>query len=190
MNKKIVGIDASLTRTGICTMYTGAGLFGNQEHDFKTSIIASKLKGPERLIEIRDRVAEFCRDADLVLIEGYAFARAQGAHQIGELGGVLRVMLHENRLNWLEVAPSAVKKFATGKGNATKEQIAAWVQKRWGVMFNTNDETDAWVLAKIGEALINQQIEDSLVAPQKEVIAALRGEKPKKSRKRGSKKNG
>lgn len=186
---KIVGIDASLTGTGICVLQVGPGLFA-QPGDYETFLIASKLKGPARLIEIRDRVANFCKNASMVLIEDYAFARAQGAHQIGELGGVLRVMFVEQGLNWIEVAPAAVKKFATGKGNASKEQIAAWVQKRWGVMFDSNDETDAFVLAKIGEALIasqvnNEEVLKKLIAPQREVIAILRGEKRKKTKKGG-----
>lgn len=88
----------------------------------------------------------------MIVLEGYAYARTSQAHQIGELGVVLRVMFHELGLQVLEVAPAAVKKFATGKGTAKKEDMAVAIYKRWKKEFGTNDEADAYILAKIGEA--------------------------------------
>lgn len=46
---KIIGIDASLTGTGVAILETGAN---------RTLVIQSKKTGPGRLIEIRDRVRE------------------------------------------------------------------------------------------------------------------------------------
>ncbi len=157
----VVGIDAGLTSTGVAVL-------NDKPH---TEAIQSKKTGPQRLIEVRDRVLGLVEGADLVAIEGYAFARPNQAHQIGELGGVLRAMLFEHGFSILEVAPSAVKKFATGKGNATKEKVAVGVYKRWGQEFRTNDEADAFVLAKIGQAYLCGT--DGLTAFQKEVIENL-----------------
>jgi crossover junction endodeoxyribonuclease RuvC len=119
---KIVGIDASLTSTGIVVLNEGY---------VYTDTIQRKSTGVERLIEIRELVRLAVSGADLVAIEGYAFARPNQAHQIGELGGVLRVMFHEEKIKYIEAAPSAVKKFATGKGNAKKEDVVLSVYKRW-----------------------------------------------------------
>lgn len=80
--------------------------------------------------------------------------KAKPGHQIGELGGVIRVMLTEVGIKWIEVNPSLVKKFATGRGNAKKEEIAIAIYKRWGREFLSNDEADAFVLAVIGQALV------------------------------------
>ena len=158
---KIVGIDASLTSTGIVVLNS----------DLHTETIQSKKTGPERLVEIRERIKGTVNGADLVAIEGYAFARPNQAHQIGELGGVLRVMFHEEKIKYIEAAPSAVKKFATGKGNAKKEDVVLSVYKRWGKEFKTNDETDAFVLAKIGEAWLKGT--KGLTVFQRDVVAAL-----------------
>lgn len=171
---KIIGIDASLTSTGVAALY--------DRDQYATWAIQSKLTGPDRLIEIRDILVPAVREADIVVIEGYAFARLNQAHQIGELGGVLRVMFRELRVRWIEVAPSQVKKFCTGKGNATKEQMAAWVQKRWNKMFPTNDETDAWVLAQIGKAVLGDR--EGLTAYQLEIVEELSSGKAKRSRKK------
>jgi len=169
---KIVGVDASLTGTGVAV----------------TERIESKQTGPKRLIEIRDRVKEIVRATGLVAIEGYAFAAANQAHQIGELGGVLRVMLTEETakvngpMKWIEVAPSQVKKFATGKGNAKKEEMAVGIFKRWGREFKNNDEADAFVLALIGQAYLTDVT--GLTAFQREVIEELRNPRAKKKKAR------
>jgi len=111
--------------------------------------------------------------ADLVLIEGYSYASPNQAHQVGELGGVLRVTFAEYELNLLEVAPKQLKKFATGNGSASKEQIAVAAYKKWGIECPTNDETDAAVLVYIGLAYMGNI--DGLTAYQQEVIDALHG---------------
>ncbi len=173
---KIAGIDVSLTGTGVAVL----------NGSLCTERIESKQTGPARLIEIRDRVREIVAGADLVAIEGYAFAMANQAHQMGELGGVLRVMLFEMGLKVLEVAPSQVKKFATGKGSAKKEEMAVAIYKRWGREFRTNDEADAFVLAMIGRAYLIGMTD--VTAFQVEVIGELRS--PKVRRKKAAKKAG
>lgn len=174
---RIIGIDASLTSTGVAIFEDG---------DQKTIVIQSDKTGAERLIEIRDRIRVFTYDADLITIEDYAFARANQAHQIGELGGVLRVMFYELRLNVLKVSPSAVKKFATGKGVASKEQMAVAVYKRWGKEFGTNDECDAFVLTEIGRIYHTYNLNTGEITTipryQQEVIYQLIDGKPKKKK--------
>lgn len=180
---KIVGVDASLTGTGIAIYWDSQTPI--------TATIKNPLTGVDRLIYIRDYIKQVSQGADLIVIEGYAFARANQAHQIGELGGVLRTMFHEMGLKVLEVAPAAVKKFATGKGNATKEQVAVGVFKRWSKEFGTNDEADAFVLMKIGEAILYQtktlkeiqKIEFTMTSFQSEVIDEILKPKVKRNKK-------
>ncbi|MFA7191056.1 MAG: crossover junction endodeoxyribonuclease RuvC [Dehalococcoidales bacterium] len=167
----IVGIDASLTSTGIA-VFDDAGI--------RTYAIQPQITGPERLIEIRNKISHEAKNADLVFLEGYAFARANQAHQMGELGGVLRVMFLEMGIKVIEVAPSTVKKFATGKGNAKKEDIAVAVYKRWKFEADTNDEIDAYCLLQIGLAYMNRV--NGLTAFQREVIDGLKKEKKAKGK--------
>ena len=175
--KKIVGIDASLTSTGIA-----ATIYGELDNAVSTRSINSNKKGTDRLIEIKEEVYKSVFGADLVLIEGYSYASPNQAHQVGELGGVLRVMLAENNLKVLEVAPTQLKKFATGKGNASKEEIAVAAYKKWGIECRTNDETDAAVLVYIGLAYMGYT--DNLTAYQQEVIDALHGKSEVKKRRK------
>lgn len=169
---KIIGIDASLTSTGVAVI----------DGTIRTERIQSRKAGPDRLIEIRDRVYKIAEGADIVVIEGYAYASGHSAHQMGELGGVIRVLLREMELKVLEVSPGQLKKFATGKGNADKMAIAVAVLKRWKKEFTCHDEADAFILAMIGQAY--RKGGNDLTAFQAEVIFALANGTGKKTRRK------
>ncbi len=147
----IMGIDASLDGTGIAVIPDDPRkqLILNQR-------IESKKSGVSRLLEIEKEIEDIFDTIKpkIVCLEGYAFAKGYQAHQMGELGGVLRRMLYLKGARVIEVGPSQVKKFATGKGNTKKEMIILNVYKRWSQEFATNDEADAFVLAKIGQVII------------------------------------
>lgn len=137
-----LGLDPSLTSCG----------FSVEDQVFAH---ASKLKGPERLIEIRDVFLGLVDKyiVDVVVIEGYAFsARNSHAHALGELGGVLRVAAHERQLLTIDVPPTVRAKFATGRGNASKSEVVSAVSARTGRVFEgkgADDMCDAWLLREM-----------------------------------------
>ncbi len=166
----IVGIDLSLTGTGYYVLKTTA------PHTYGR-IEARKLRGVERLEYIREKLEPIIigyqridmdgvdmrldDQPDLVCLEGYSFgSQGRAVFQIGELGGVIRLMLHQRGINWIEISPSSVKKFATGKGNSKKDQVMLGVYKKWGFEAPTSDEADAFVLAHIGQAVIDYRPEE------------------------------
>lgn len=151
-----VGLDLSLTGTGIVALNSRGELVANQT--LKPSKQTSKTKGPSfrvtRLIEIRDKINTLITHLPpgpqtMFAIESYTYGTNNSAHILGELGGVVRTLLYEHNFPYIEVAPAHVKKYATGAGNAKKEQVIAWVLKRWGLLFSTSDEADAYVLARM-----------------------------------------
>jgi crossover junction endodeoxyribonuclease RuvC len=113
----------------------------------------------------------------LFVIEGYSFGSAGGkvsghAHDRAELGGILRnAMVDVCRV--VEVAPTTLKKYATGKGNADKAEVISALSRRYGRTFKSDDAADAYALMQIGLCL------SGVVAPetraQAEVIAMLCG---------------
>ncbi len=60
-------------------------------------------------------------------LEGYGHGMARGyaLTQLGELDGVIRTALFEAGVPFVEVAPATLKKYATGRGNATKPRVPA-----------------------------------------------------------------
>ena len=161
----ILGIDPSLTATTYCRL-------GEKTHSFGT--ITTKLKGVERLLFIEEQLqtAVTVDKLDLICLEGYAYARPNQAHQIGELGGAIRKLLWLSKIPWVEIAPAAVKKFATGKGNADKNLVLMNIYKRWGVECANDNQADAYALAKIGWELVEPS--DCLPVFQEQVMEKIR----------------
>lgn len=189
---KVTGLDLSLNGTGVCNNYFPKSPEGKEPY-IETRRLTHDLTGPERLIYVRDKVIGLFQGTELACLENYAFARTNQAHQVGELGGVIRVALYEAGIEYVLVTPNQLKKFATGKGGGKdggkKEDVKLGVYKHWGKEFPSNDEADAFVLAKIGEALIVGMGEDlekykekGYTVPQIEILAELRGEKIIKSK--------
>lgn len=182
----IIGIDPSLTSTGIVV------LRGNKVELAVTTKNKPALGTIERVRLIYERIVDIQENLtdgekwqapDLIVIEGFSYgSKGRSVFDIAYLGWRIREELEwlkeQDNIPWLEVPPSQLKKFATGQGNANKEIILQQVYKRWGVEFSDNNQADAYVLAQIGRAYLGGM--DDLAAFQQEVIANLKGEKPKK----------
>lgn len=140
--ERFVAFDLSLTSTGWAT-HEGTGT------------IQSKLKDVGRLDDISIQVLKILLSAKspLVALEGYAFAkRSSHAHAQGELGGVIRLQLHQAGIPFIEIPPTNRAKFATGKGNANKAEVVSHVSAKTGIVWSgsgADDECDAWVLREM-----------------------------------------
>lgn len=150
----VCGCDPSLTGTGICVL----------DQDFKithVSTLTNKLFGIPRLIYIRDclnSVITECKP-DIVFIEGYAMG-IRGTHvfNLGELGGVLRVLIYESKLPYVDVSPTTLKKYICGNGLAKKNVMLEQTFRKFGVgsdVLKDDNQVDAYCLARFG---INYQL--------------------------------
>lgn len=88
------------------------------------------------------------------VVEGYGYANPHTLATLVEVGTLVRVALLESKIPWLEVPPTSLKKFTTGKGNAKKELMMLEVFKRWGFEAKTNDQADAFALGQFGYSLL------------------------------------
>lgn len=137
---KVVGLDLSLTAIGV------AGDFGTRVLTHKLPTHASEGQKCERLHALSSRIDIITRDADLVVIEGYSFASQHShAHSLGELGGLVKVILWRRGIPFALPTPQQVKKYATGSGGAAKEAVLA-AAVRIVSEINTTHEADAWWL--------------------------------------------
>jgi Holliday junction resolvasome RuvABC endonuclease subunit len=137
---RIVAFDLSLTSTG----------WARIDKSITCGILELpvRARGVERLIWIRDMLVGIVKRHHLVVLEGYSFGSVQQAHRIGELGGVVRVALHEAGVPVAEIAPASLKRYATGRGNAGKAEVLVAAVKRLGYDGASSDEADAlWLLA-------------------------------------------
>lgn len=137
---RIAAFDLSLTRPAACV-------------DGRLDVLETKkLRGHDRLETICGWVYTHLRndtmvDVDLVAIEGYSYgAKGRAFISLAELGGIVRHDLWDAGIPYLEVPPTVVKKYATGKGNANKDDVLTAAIRRGGSLFTgaSNDEADAW----------------------------------------------
>lgn len=141
----ILGLDISLTSTG-CSM---AG---------DTWVVSTASKGAERLSRISNEIIEIIinNPIDVVVIEGYSFAsRNSQAHSIGELGGAVRMKIWERGVPYVDIPPTCRAKFATGRGNASKNEVVSSISARTGIVWagsGSDDRCDAWILEQMALA--------------------------------------
>jgi Holliday junction resolvasome RuvABC endonuclease subunit len=147
----VEGLDPSLTSTGLAYREgrkVRAYCIGNP-----------KLKGAKRLVAIRDAVAAALDrfDPGLVALEGYAMGfrgKSNTIFGIGELGGVLQLLILERGIDILLVPPTSLKLFVTGSGRPKgkgKEPVMLAIGQRLGVQFSTSDQYDSAGLLVMGE---------------------------------------
>jgi len=173
MNPVVIGIDLSLTSTGI------AYADGSVESYHPASAGASNY-GLDRLCEIRDYIRAavlYSRDLELVVMESLAYAAHDTERMGAQLAGVVRGVLFDLNIPFLLVAPNTLKKYATGKGNADKYTVMRQADKRLGYEGSSTDEADALWLRAIGWALLGMPVTE-LPDAHTEAIKKLHDQSP------------
>lgn len=150
----VIGLDPSLTHTAA---HWAAGTPGNIQHRGK---FALKSKKPQenrfaRLHALSHELVERVGDLGaagraVCFVEGYSFGSKNAREALGEWGGILRLTMLQLGWDVVEVPPSTLKKFVTGKGNAEKDGIRMEVLKRWDYSSSDNNDSDAYALMRLG----------------------------------------
>lgn len=153
----VVGLDLSLTSTGVATIVTDdlrrPEYRGVERITSKGSKTATLIERSDRLNTIVGQVCVLAAGADLVVVEGPSFGQARqgGQHDRAGLWWLVVNALHANNLCVAEVPPATRARYATGKGNAPKDGVLAAVIRRYpDIDVTGNDEADALILAAMG----------------------------------------
>lgn len=166
----IVGIDLSLTATGVAVIATGGegspiqGQYVVSTVKSKPSDSPSVLTRLARMQRITKSVVDHCLHADLVVVEGPSFASRNGqAHDRAGLWWMVTDAIVEEGIDLAVCPPSSRMKYATGKGNASKDAVLAAAIRRYpDAEISNNNEADAFVLAAMGARWLGAQIEPTL----------------------------
>ena len=136
------GIDLALRETGIARLTPL--MTRPRPYTIRCPI---NMRGVERLGWWRETITKMLGHGPAtVALEGYAHGRHNRAHQIGELGGIVRLALADSGATVHIVPPKIVKKLATGSGRARKEQVLAEAIRRLDYDGSSTDEADAMFL--------------------------------------------
>ena len=159
---KYIGIDPS-TKTGLVVLNEDGNVLVDKE-------ITSKIKeDPQRFMDITDQVIKHFYDtSDVIAIEGFAYgAKGRGVSAQYGIGWQIRAELIRQGFKYIDIPPTSLKKFATGKGNAPKDALVLPIYKKWNYEHSSNDVRDAYVLAQMARGIHGNY---ELTAYQKEAL--------------------
>jgi Holliday junction resolvasome RuvABC endonuclease subunit len=166
LKKTSLGIDCSARSTGIVS------LTASHKYSF-TLITPKKLLEGSRLEFIYDAVDEFTRGKkiDLAIMETPSYNSTNKPFTLGEIHGVIKLVLRKRGIPLVGIAPKSLKKYATGKGTASKQEVCTVAQNN-GCPEPQFDVTDAWVAAMAGLDVLLDRCSTGL-RPSYEVVHLL-----------------
>jgi crossover junction endodeoxyribonuclease RuvC len=156
----VLGIDQSLTSTGWCLSLDGEPIrYGIITSDKNKS---NYLRAMDVANEISDLLFLMLKEKlDIVVIEGLPFmSRSNVTRDLAGLQFLVydRLFDYFKERNILVVPPTSLKKFATGSGKASKDDMFESLPDNVKAKFRTtpktkgrSDITDAYWLARYGE---------------------------------------
>lgn len=162
----VLGIDSSLTATGLCRIDVGGAYFDPSVWSGQCATVGAppptKDKSHRAMARRVNALVEVIEAAildgieggkvDLIVLEALAFgARGAGVWVLPWLFGRIIELAERHDVPLIVVGTSQIKKYATGKGNADKDTTLLAVMKRWPEFeAKNNNETDATAAAVIG----------------------------------------
>jgi Holliday junction resolvasome RuvABC endonuclease subunit len=172
-----VGIDQSLTGFAMTALNVDTPSF------YETWVFKSEKTGVRRLADIQwwmESKFDFldqqnCRIKDIAM-EGTVLA-SHSALKLGELAGMVKLSIwnyFDGNMNSvipfedhirtpLQIPPMTLKKYATGKGTAKKQEMLMQIYKRWGIEFNDDNAADSYALARLASGRADDEIERKIV---------------------------
>ncbi len=142
---RILGLDLSLRSTGYV-------LLDEADVVWYGVVGSDTLRDVERLWMFDRWIREQLRDKrfQYAALEGYSYGSPQGkthAFSIGELGGVIKLAIHQAAIPIHVIAPGTWKKVLCGNGSLDKKNSAVELYKRYGIEYRSQDTLDAWAVA-------------------------------------------
>lgn len=150
---RIVGIDLSLTATGLASIDNNDGVLSVQTEVIETKPDDGTLYGRHiRLESIAAAVARFSKHATLVVVEGPSYSSAgRGTWDRAGLWWWVVSVLTLTGTPMVEIPPTTAKKWATNNGGAKKPAVAVAIGRLWpDVSLRDDNDSDALVLATMG----------------------------------------
>jgi crossover junction endodeoxyribonuclease RuvC len=152
----VIGIDPSLVGTAVCTLD-----FDTDEIlDLLTFTVPKDMRGIQRLNWLTKKLTSTLKKnkPKEIFIESYSYmSKGRSIFDLGELGGVFRLILARQWGGYYNVAPKSLKKFITGNGNAKKQILLEQTFRKYGKgseILRNDNEVDAFGLAKFGIAFL------------------------------------
>lgn len=138
----VIGIDGSLTATGLAVWRDG-------RFTSRTIHTAPGVPVEDRWRYICGHIWPAITTHCVAAIEGvFKGAKGRQALDLAMVHAVIRYGLHARAVQFAIVDPQAIKQYATGKGNASKDEVIAAAEQRLGATIGDHNQADSlWLVA-------------------------------------------
>lgn len=157
---RIIGIDPSLTATGIAIIENGEWIM--------LDVLANKLRGHERMDYILTNLADIfhtLQKGDIVVMEGPSYnSQGQRSHELAGMWWLIRQeMWYFPDITVVIVPPTTRAKYASGRGNAGKAEVYEAIQAQFpDLTIKDHNVGDAIILASMAARRIGWELDDKL----------------------------
>jgi Holliday junction resolvasome RuvABC endonuclease subunit len=159
MTAKVLGIDLSLTSTGLAgpgwtaTIEPANRTRIHRERDDKTNDARLRTAyNHQRLTAITSQLDDYLTGVDLVVMEGLAYDAHDTDRQLAGLSWIIRDRLWRRAIPYALVPPSTLKQFVTSNGAANKVLMRDLIDDWFDWFRGGFDEADAAGLMAMGYA--------------------------------------
>ena len=147
--KLFVGVDQALRKIGVSVIR------GEEAKLLKLIIPPPDLRDADRLLFLEDALSHALEpfpDADGTAMEGQSYNSEGQLDQLGQIGGIVKLLLLKRyRTAPLVVPPATLKKFVTGSGQASKSMMMRATKVYWDLEVAQDDICDAHGLARVAQ---------------------------------------
>ena len=174
----VAGVDLSLTHTGVAIAAGGEMHLVWGVKSRKAAVETLRTRDARQREIVRKVLDELIATGVVAMaIEGPSYGSNTGSqHDRSGLWWRLVTTAHSCGIEVIEVPPTVRAKYATGKGNGSKDEVLAAVVRRYPeVEVDDNNHADAVVLAAIAARLVGQPVEASLPKAHLEAMEKLSG---------------
>jgi Holliday junction resolvasome RuvABC endonuclease subunit len=164
---RILGIDPGKTNMGICLIQD------DPIYIFKTWKIeifknAKKDEKIHQLIQLEIELDCVFKEykPTVMFHEGIAYCASNGVEESGKVEYIIERTSVNHGVPFTKLANMTIRRFlGISKGEKTKDLMSLAIYKKFGVELPTQDERDAFAIAKCGEAILAGEFQ--LTAPKK-----------------------
>lgn len=143
---RILGIDQGLANVGIVILQNGKVIY---KEIFTTN---SKDNQEIRIENIYNHIDKIIKNYDINIIAteklyGYSRFTVKRMLIVNMITGIINLLVAQNKIKLMEIAPKKIKKEITGNGNASKEKVQEEIEKKLKTTFTSDHDSDAASIA-------------------------------------------
>jgi len=155
--QRVLAVDPGTTNIALALLDLEHNSHWTSKVDAPENVKSHSLQIRYREIVFEQWVLHF--RPDVIFIEGIAYSAEFRVAESGKIRYMIERVAFEYGIPCYVIQNSTMRKFIGAQGEGTKSMVRMRVKDHWGVEFRSEDETDAYAIARTGIAWLAGEIE-------------------------------